>query len=73
LVSPLITAIKLDWKLYWRFLALVNGTVNITHMLHQMTGYVENKMQSLLQEAVTKPGGPENNHDWSVYKIKVSD
>jgi len=42
-------------------------------MLHQMTGYVENKMQSLLQEAVTKSGGPEDNHDWSVYKIKVSD
>jgi hypothetical protein len=47
--------------------------VNITHMLHQMTGYVENKMQSFLQEAVTKPGGPEDNYDWSVYKIKVWD
>jgi hypothetical protein len=42
-------------------------------MLHQMTGYEERKMQSLLQEAVMKPGGPEDNHDWSVYKIKVWD
>lgn len=42
-------------------------------MLHQMAVYVENKMQSLLQEAVTKSGGPEDNHEWSAYKKEVWD